>query len=69
MLLFVVTYFILPNLPREEELARAGNFFIIFAAFLPSLWLLRATAITMPSVKKTQKLLSELISTKILSDF
>ena len=67
ILLFVVTYFILPNLPREEELARAGNFFIIFAAFLPSLWLLRATAITMPSVKKTQKLLSELISTKILS--
>ena len=67
ILLFVVTYFILPNLPREEELARAGNFFIIFAAFLPSLWLLRATAITMPSVEKTQKLLSELISTKILS--
>jgi len=67
MLLFVVTYLILPNLPREEELARAGNFFIIFAAFLPSLWLLRATAITMPSVKNTQKLLSELISTKILS--
>ena len=67
ILLFVVTYFILPNLPREEELARAGNFFIIFAAFLPSLWLLRATAVTMPSVKKTQKLLSELISTKILS--
>ena len=67
MLLFVVTYLILPNLPREEELARAGNFFIIFAAFLPSLWLLRATAITMPSVEKTQKLLSELISTKILS--
>ncbi|MDC0543941.1 hypothetical protein OAO68_02460 [Alphaproteobacteria bacterium] len=67
MLLFVVTYLILPNLPSEEELSRAGNFFIIFAAFLPSLWLLRATAITMPSVKKTQKLLSELISTKILS--
>ncbi|MDA9649021.1 hypothetical protein N9T54_01245 [Alphaproteobacteria bacterium] len=67
MLLFFVTYLILPNLPREEELARAGNFFIIFAAFLPSLWLLRATAITMPSVEKTQKLLSELISTKILS--
>ena len=67
MLLFVVTYLILPNLPSEEELSRAGNFFIIFAAFLPSLWLLRATAITMPSVEKTQKLLSELISTKILS--
>ena len=67
MLLFVITYLILPNLPSEEELSRAGNFFIIFAAFLPSLWLLRATAITMPSVEKTQKLLSELISTKILS--
>ena len=67
MLLFVVTYLILPNLPSEEELSRAVNFFIIFAAFLPSLWLLRATAITMPSVEKTQKLLSELISTKILS--
>ena len=66
-LLFFVSYLILPNLPNEASLRRAGNFFIIFAAFLPSLWLLRSTAITMPSVEKTQKLLSDLISTKILS--
>ena len=66
-LLFFVSYLILPNLPSEESITRAGNFFLIFAAFLPSLWLLRSTAITMPSVEKTQKLLSDLISTKILS--
>ena len=50
-----------------KSLLKAGNFFIIFSAFLPSLWLLRSTAITMPSVEKTQKLLSNLTSTKILS--
>jgi hypothetical protein len=66
-LLLISTWLILPELPNEEALWKAGNFFIIFSAFLPSLWLLRSTAITMPSVAKTQKLLSELTSTKILS--
>ena len=61
--LFLGTYLILSELPNQESLLKAGNFFIIFAAFLPSLWLLRSTAMTMPSVKKTQKLLSDLVST------
>ena len=65
--LFSATYLILQDLPSEESLWKAGNFFIIFSAFLPSLWLLRSTAITMPSVAKTQNLLSNLVSTKILS--
>jgi hypothetical protein len=65
--LFLGTYLILSELPNQESLLKAGNFFIIFAAFLPSLWLLRSTAMTMPSVKKTQKLLSDLVSTKVLS--
>ena len=64
--LFSATYLIL-DLPSEESFWKAGNFFIIFSAFLPSLWLLRSTAITMPSVAKTQNLLSNLVSTKILS--
>ena len=66
-LLFLGTYLILSEFPNSESLLKAGNFFIIFAAFLPSLWLLRSTAMTMPSVKKTQKLLSDLISSKVLS--
>ena len=66
-ILFLGTYLILSKLPNQESLLKAGNFFIIFAAFLPSLWLLRSTAMTMPSVRKTQKLLSELISSKVLS--
>ena len=66
-ILFLGTYLILSKLPNQESLLKAGKFFIIFAAFLPSLWLLRSTAMTMPSVKKTQKLLSDLISSKILS--
>ena len=66
-LLLISTWLILPEMPSDEALLKAGNFFIIFSAFLPSLWLLRSTAITMPSVEKTQKLLSNLTSTKILS--
>ena len=65
--LFSATYLILQDLPSEGSLWKAGNFFIIFSAFLPSLWLLRSTATTMPSVAKTQNLLSNLVSTKILS--
>ena len=65
--LFSATYLILQDLPSEESFWKAGNFFIIFSAFLPTLWLLRSTAITMPSVAKTQNLLSNLVSTKILS--
>ncbi len=65
--LFSTTYLILQDLPSEESFWKAGNFFIIFSAFLPTLWLLRSTAITMPSVAKTQNLLSNLVSTKILS--
>ena len=66
-ILFSATYLILKELPSKDNLWQAGNFFIIFSAFLPSLWLLRSTAITMPSVEKTQRLLSNLASSKILS--
>ena len=66
-LLFLFTFLILDNLPSKEIFLKAGNFFIIFSAFLPSLWLLRATAITMPSVQNTQLLLSKLNAQKILS--
>ena len=66
-LLFLFTLLILDNLPSKEIFLKAGNFFIIFSAFLPSLWLLRATAITMPSVQSTQLLLSRLNAQKILS--
>ena len=66
-LLLISTWLILPQMPDNASLLKAGNFFIIFSAFLPSLWLLRSTATTMPSVEKTQKLLSNLTSTKILS--
>ena len=66
-LLLIATWLILPDLPDERTLWKAGNFFIIFSAFLPSLWLLRSTAITMPSVEATQKLLSNLSASKILA--
>ena len=66
-LLFLFTFLILDNFPSKEIFLKAGNFFIIFSAFLPSLWLLRATAITMPSVQSTQSHLSKLNAKKILS--
>ena len=40
--LFFGTYLILSEIPNQESLLKAGNFFIIFAAFLPSLWLIRS---------------------------
>ena len=67
--LFFIIFLILDNYPSKETFLKAGNFFIIFSAFLPSLWLLRATAVTMPSVQNTQSLLSKLDQKKILSGF
>jgi hypothetical protein len=61
---FLLTFFILDNFPSKEIIFKAGIFLIIFYAFLPSFWILRATAITMPSVQSTQSLLSKIATQK-----
>ena len=47
-------------LPSVDQLRQAGAFVLIFACLLPTLTLVRATALTMPSVMDTQRRLGQL---------
>ena len=58
--LVLIGWFILPALPSVEQLRDAGAFVLIFACLLPTLTLVRATALTMPSVMETQRQLGQL---------
>ena len=58
--LFCIGFLLLPNLPTLEELTDAGSFALIFACLMPTLALVRATAMTMPSVADTQSALAAL---------
>jgi hypothetical protein len=58
--LLFIGWIILPELPSIDQLRKAGSFVLIFACLLPTLTLVRATALTMPSVMKTQRLLGQL---------
>ena len=58
--LLIIGWFILPALPSAEQLRKAGAFVLIFACLLPTLTLVRATALTMPSVMETQRRLGQL---------
>ena len=58
--LLAIGWLVLPSLPSVDQLRKAGAFVLIFACLLPTLTLVRATALTMPSVMETQYLLSQL---------
>ena len=58
--LLLIGWFILPALPSVDQLRNAGAFVLIFACLLPTLTLVRATALTMPSVMETQRQLGQL---------
>ena len=58
--LVLIGSLILPALPSLEQLRNAGAFVLIFACLLPTLTLVRATALTMPSVMETQRQLGQL---------
>ena len=58
--LVLIGWFILPALPSIDQLRNAGAFVLIFACLLPTLTLVRATALTMPSVMETQRQLGQL---------
>ena len=58
--LLLIGWLILPALPSVEQLRKAGAFVLIFACLLPTLTLVRATALTMPSVMETQRRLGQL---------
>ena len=58
--LLLIGWLILPALPSVDQLRNAGAFVLIFACLLPTLTLVRATALTMPSVIETQRQLGQL---------
>ena len=58
--LLIIGWLILPALPSVDQLRNAGAFVLIFACLLPTLTLVRATALTMPSVMETQRRLGHL---------
>ena len=58
--LLLIGWLILPALPSVDQLLEAGSFVLIFACLLPTLTLVRATALTMPSVMETQRRLGRL---------
>ena len=58
--LMTIGWLILPQLPSVDQLRQAGSFVLIFACLLPTLTLVRATALTMPSVLDTQTRLGQL---------
>ena len=58
--LMLIGWLILPELPSVDQLRQAGSFVLIFACLLPTLTLVRATALTMPSVLETQIRLGQL---------
>ena len=58
----LVTWLLLDELPDAAELLSGGRRVLIFAALLPTMALVRATAMTMPSVHATQERLGALPS-------
>ena len=59
-LLAIVTWLLLDRMPDMAELLAGGRRVLIFAALLPTMALVRATAMTMPSVHATQRRLGAL---------
>ena len=60
VLLGFVAWLLLDHIPTNDEWFEAGRSVLIFAALLPTMTLVRATAETMPSVHKTQDALAAL---------
>ncbi|MDA7792281.1 hypothetical protein N8979_00530 [bacterium] len=55
-----VTALLLPGIPDGDVVLAAGEYVLIFAALLPTMALVKATAMTMPSVHKSQANLAAL---------
>ena len=58
--LAAVTWLLLDEMPGGAEILAGGRRVLIFAALLPTMALVRATAMTMPSVHATQRRLGDL---------
>jgi hypothetical protein len=60
LMLTVVAWPLISQWPDQQDWAAAGRYILIFSAFLPTMVMARATALTMPSVHRTQTELSKL---------
>ena len=69
LMLVVVAWFMLDYRPKLEEWWAAGRYVLIFTALLPTMALVRATASTMPSVRRTQQSLAQLPASASASGF
>lgn len=59
-MLAMLSFFLFDRLPSLNDWFDGGAHILIFAALLPTMALVRATAMTMPSVQQTQRLLTQL---------
>ena len=69
LLLVLVGWFLLDHRPTPDEWWAAGRYVLIFTALLPTMALVRATASTMPSVRRTQQSLAQLPASASASGF
>ena len=69
LLLVLVGWFLLDHKPTPDEWWSAGRYVLIFTALLPTMALVRATASTMPSVRRTQQSLAQLPASASASGF
>ena len=60
VILLMLGSLLIGNLPSWKQLLNSSDFILVFACLVPTLALMRATAMTMPSVQKTQKKLAAL---------
>ena len=69
LVLVVVGWFLLDHRRTADEWWAAGRYVLIFTALLPTMALVRATASTMPSVRRTQQSLAQLPASASASGF
>ena len=69
LVLVLVGWFLLDQRPASDEWWAAGRYVLIFTALLPTMALVRATASTMPSVRRTQQSLAQLPASASASGF
>ena len=69
LVLVLLGWFLLDQRPTPDEWWAAGRYVLIFTALLPTMALVRATASTMPSVRRTQQALAQLPASASASGF
>ena len=69
LLLLSIATLLLPSVPTGQELLNGGEYILVFAGLIPTMALVRATAVRMDAVKHSQALLFKLPNKLALSGF